>query len=187
MMPIESISKPEAFRHIGRAMFGLTWIGRLDWRDRYLLEVGPQGSSQPTAALQVDDVLKAERRSAEMRFQYGQVNYWLRRRRYPCPQVPYAKFVKKFTAEFPSAPPPRATSRPQPKAQEVASEERVTSRQPSRERARRALHAKYGNDLPDQASLPNSLLCKEVGDWLKTNNWPTVSDDTMLRAARRRK
>ena len=59
-------------------------------------------------------------------------------------------------------------------------------RRPQRERAERAIKALYPNDVPDQASEPNQILLKKVGDWLKDNKLPPVGDDTILRAAGRR-
>ena len=60
-------------------------------------------------------------------------------------------------------------------------------RRPQRERAERAIKALYPNDVPDQASEPSQVLFKKVGDWLKDNKLPSVGDDTILRAAGRRK
>jgi hypothetical protein len=69
----------------------------------------------------------------------------------------------------------------------AASETGATSRnQPTRERAQRALNALYPDRLPDQATVPNAILCGRVGEWLKENGLPDVSDDTILRAAGRR-
>jgi hypothetical protein len=58
---------------------------------------------------------------------------------------------------------------------------------PTRERAQRAIEAVYGSNIPDQTSEPNAILCRKIGDWLKANKLPEVSDDTILRAAGRRK
>jgi hypothetical protein len=84
----------------------------------------------------------------------------------------------------PSAPP-----RPEPVARSgtgvsAASRRR---RQPSRERAKKALDELYHGRIPDQDSEPNPILCRKVGEWLKKNKLPEVKDDTILRAAGRRK
>jgi hypothetical protein len=59
--------------------------------------------------------------------------------------------------------------------------------QPTLERARRALRELYPKGIPDQATEPNAILCRRVGNWLKDNKMPKVSDATILRAAGRRK
>lgn len=61
------------------------------------------------------------------------------------------------------------------------------SRQPHRERARRALTALFPDGPPDAATLPNKLLAKQVNDRLKAEKQPTVEERTILRAAGRYK
>jgi hypothetical protein len=58
---------------------------------------------------------------------------------------------------------------------------------PGRERARRAIDELYHGDVPDQATEPNWRLCKRVGKRLEELGLPNVSNDTILRAAGRRK
>jgi hypothetical protein len=58
---------------------------------------------------------------------------------------------------------------------------------PARERARRALEELYAEGVPDQATEPNKKLCQRVGAKLKEWKLPTLSDDSILRAAGRRK
>jgi hypothetical protein len=65
--------------------------------------------------------------------------------------------------------------------------ERPARRLPSRERARNTLSALYPDGVPDQAAKPNAVLCREVGDKLKAAGLHPVSDDTILRAAGRRR
>jgi len=62
-------------------------------------------------------------------------------------------------------------------------------RQTSRDRACLAITELYPNpnDIPDQAAEPNATLCKRVAAKLKEMRLPHVSDDTILRAAGRRK
>jgi hypothetical protein len=55
------------------------------------------------------------------------------------------------------------------------------------ERAQAAIRTLYPNGVPDQASEPNVTLCRRVGEKLKESQLPDVSDDTILRAAGRRK
>jgi hypothetical protein len=59
--------------------------------------------------------------------------------------------------------------------------------QPAREGARRAIAEHFHGDIPDQVKMPNVILCKYVGAKLKELGLPDVSDDTILRAAGRRK
>jgi hypothetical protein len=59
--------------------------------------------------------------------------------------------------------------------------------QPALERARGAIHELYPKGVPGQAAEPNTNLCRRVGDKLKQAGLPGVSDDTILRAAGRRK
>jgi len=40
---------------------------------------------------------------------------------------------------------------------------------------------------PSKADVPNAILCRRVGVKLKNEGRPNVSDDTILRAAGRRK
>jgi hypothetical protein len=58
---------------------------------------------------------------------------------------------------------------------------------PALERAHRALNAVYSGDIPDQATEPNKKLCARVNDKLEEWKLPSVSNDTSLRAAGRRK
>ena len=58
---------------------------------------------------------------------------------------------------------------------------------PAHERAERAIKEVYPHGVPDQAAEPNANLCRRVGQWLKNEGLPGVSDDTILRAAGRRK
>jgi hypothetical protein len=58
---------------------------------------------------------------------------------------------------------------------------------PARERAIQAIQALYPNGVPDQVAVPNTSLCRRVGQWLKDSKLPDVKDDTVLRAAGRRK
>jgi hypothetical protein len=58
---------------------------------------------------------------------------------------------------------------------------------PSYERALSVLKELYPCGVPDQKNLPNAQLCRRVGAKLKDANLPDVSDDTILRAAGRRR
>jgi hypothetical protein len=58
---------------------------------------------------------------------------------------------------------------------------------PWREKARQALKEIYPNGVPEQPDETNAVLCGKVQDWLKQNKRPKISDDTILRAAMRRK
>lgn len=67
---------------------------------------------------------------------------------------------------------------------------KVATRRKSRpafERAQHAIKAVYPNGVPRQSIEPNSNLCRRIGEWLKNNGLPNVSDDTILRAGNRRK
>ena len=58
---------------------------------------------------------------------------------------------------------------------------------PALERARGVIKELYPDGVPDQASEPNASLCRRVSAKLKEAKLPNVSDDTILRAAGRRK
>lgn len=58
---------------------------------------------------------------------------------------------------------------------------------PAIERAQAAIAALYPNGVPDQATEPNATLCRRVSAELKESKLLDVSDDTILRAAGRRK
>jgi hypothetical protein len=65
---------------------------------------------------------------------------------------------------------------------------RATSRnRPAFQRAQRAIAELYPQGVPTQTDLPNPILCRRVGDHLRSQGLPNVSDDTILRAAGRRK
>lgn len=74
---------------------------------------------------------------------------------------------------------------PVPTNQPRISEERRT--RPTFDRAKKALKELYPDGVPDQADLPNAVLCRQVGVKLREAGQPDVSDDTILRAAGRRK
>ena len=59
--------------------------------------------------------------------------------------------------------------------------------QPAFERARRAIDELFPDGVPGQADVPNAILCRRVGVKLKNDGLPNLSDDTILRAAGRRK
>ena len=58
---------------------------------------------------------------------------------------------------------------------------------PALERAQGVIKELYPDGVPDQASKPNASLCRQVSVKLKGAKLPNVSDDTILRAAGRRK
>ena len=58
---------------------------------------------------------------------------------------------------------------------------------PARDSAQRAIDALYASGVPDQATISNARLCRAAGEWLKRNGYTNVSNDTILRAAGRRK
>ena len=62
-----------------------------------------------------------------------------------------------------------------------------TKSRPSFERAGRAIKQHYPDGVPDQATEPNANLFRRVGEKLKQSGLPEVSNDTILRAAGRRK
>jgi hypothetical protein len=74
----------------------------------------------------------------------------------------------------------------EPAVRATKEQRRVKSR-PQLERARNAIMALYPNGVPGQAEEPNTMLCRRVGDELKRRNLSNVSDDTILRAAGRRR
>jgi hypothetical protein len=73
-------------------------------------------------------------------------------------------------------------------AQRASMEKAATRRRrPTFERARAALKKLYPQGVPEQAAEPNAILCRRVGDILKKEGLRDASDDTILRAAGRRK
>jgi hypothetical protein len=58
---------------------------------------------------------------------------------------------------------------------------------PALERAKRVIQQLYPAEVPDQAAEPNAILCRRVGEKLKELKLEDVSDDTILRAAGRRR
>jgi hypothetical protein len=54
-------------------------------------------------------------------------------------------------------------------------------------RALLAINALWPGGVPSEIVLLNCTLCKEVTAWLKKRRLPEVKDDTILRAAKRRK
>lgn len=58
---------------------------------------------------------------------------------------------------------------------------------PKRERARKIIAELYPGGVPSQDEVPNVSICQQVGEALKRNEFPHISDDTILRAAGRRK
>jgi hypothetical protein len=59
--------------------------------------------------------------------------------------------------------------------------------QPALERAHGVITEVYPEGVPGQAAEPNARLCRRVAEKLKHAGLPHVSDDTILRAAGRRK
>jgi hypothetical protein len=58
---------------------------------------------------------------------------------------------------------------------------------PAIERAQDAIQALYPDGVPNQSTEPNKYLCRKVSEKLEELKLPKVSDDTILRAAGRRK
>src|SRR5262249_42977333 len=54
------------------------------------------------------------------------------------------------------------------------------------ERARRALTALFGSEVPDAATLPNKRLADKVNKWLEDHQQPPVGQHTVQRAAGRK-
>jgi hypothetical protein len=72
--------------------------------------------------------------------------------------------------------------------QGALSNARAASRsRPPRERASQAIAELYPQGVPTQAALPNASLCRRVGRWVRERGLPVVSEDTILRAAGRRR
>ncbi|MEA2907854.1 MAG: hypothetical protein QOI12_5241 [Alphaproteobacteria bacterium] len=65
--------------------------------------------------------------------------------------------------------------------------QRTPKGRPSFDRAKRAIDELYPDGPPDQAALPNKQFCGRVRDKLKDLKLLDVHDDTILRAAGRRK
>lgn len=72
----------------------------------------------------------------------------------------------------------------QPRESDIGAKNRT---RPKFESARRAIQALYPNGVPPQVQVPNKPLCGRVAEWLESSGFPDVSDETILRAALRRK
>jgi hypothetical protein len=64
---------------------------------------------------------------------------------------------------------------------------RQAKKSPALERARGALKELYPKGVPEQVLEPNANLCRRVGEKLRQASLLGISDDTILRAAGRRK
>jgi hypothetical protein len=71
--------------------------------------------------------------------------------------------------------------------QRASSPKEQTKSRPARGGAERAIQELYPEGVPDQTALPNATLYRRVGEKLKALGLPIVSDDTILRAAQRRR
>ena len=100
------------------------------------------------------------------------------------PQRLFKHWLERHNLEFPRRFEPlnKGTSQLQGRPQRPRERQK-----PARERAQVELKVLYPNGLPDQATVPNKTLCQQVSEKLKHLKLPGVSDDTILRAARRRK
>jgi hypothetical protein len=76
---------------------------------------------------------------------------------------------------------------PAGKVAQAGTQQLIGRRRPSFDRAWRVIEELYPNGVPDQAIEPNVNLFRRVGTKLKDAKLPPVSDDTILRAAGRRK
>jgi hypothetical protein len=66
-----------------------------------------------------------------------------------------------------------------PLADQAAVVRSATLRRPGRNRAGMAIAKIYPNGIPDSATEPNSIVCRKVGNWLKDQGMPGVSDATI--------
>ena len=91
---------------------------------------------------------------------------------------------------LPKSPPrfkyPSSDKGERPPTADWDSPKNTVTRQPHRERARRALDALFGSKVPDAAALPNKPLGKKVNDWLTKRSEPPVQQRTIQRAAGRK-
>jgi hypothetical protein len=78
-------------------------------------------------------------------------------------------------------------ARPQATAQPASKDGAARRSQPTRNRAEAVIKKLYPEGVPEAAVLPNAILCRRVGEKLKAAGLPGVSDDTILRAAGRRR
>jgi hypothetical protein len=73
-------------------------------------------------------------------------------------------------------------------AQDALSDAGAASRsRPARERVLLAIAELYPQGVPTQANEPNASLFRRVGRWLRERQLPNASDETILRAAGRRR
>jgi len=87
-----------------------------------------------------------------------------------------------------SRPATAATGRDGAAANEAAeSKTRRRKSRPTFERAQNAISELYPKGVPEPAKLSNKHLCRRVGEKLEEDGLPALSDDSILRAAGRRK
>jgi hypothetical protein len=75
----------------------------------------------------------------------------------------------------------------EPIDEQVPQQSSQRKHRPTFERAKGIIEEIYPDGPPDQATEPNAVLCRRVSDKLKAAGLRSVSDDTILRAAGRRK
>jgi hypothetical protein len=102
--------------------------------------------------------------------------------------VSWGDFIKSFSSRMPAS----AVSRGEDSdsSEDVAAApggQRKKKSSPQLELAGCILDELYPNGVPDQRTLRNNKLCKEVSELQKRRGLREVSDETILRAAKRRK
>ena len=75
----------------------------------------------------------------------------------------------------------------EPPLDESGRSRRRAKSSPALERARGTIKELFSGVVPEQSVLPNANLLRQVGEKLRQAALPAVSDDTILRAAGRRK
>ena len=73
---------------------------------------------------------------------------------------------------------------PQPTSSETGARRKSG---PKLESAQRAIRELFPEGVPEQSVILNANLCRLVGEKLKEQGFPNVSDETILRAAKRRR
>jgi hypothetical protein len=75
----------------------------------------------------------------------------------------------------------------EPALQPDSAKRRRNRVRPDRARARKAINEIYSSGVPEQSTVPNKILCHKVRQWLNDKGLLEVSNETILRAAGRRK
>src|SRR5262249_31423567 len=103
-----------------------------------------------------------------------------------CAMYPLPKSPRRFQPTEGKHLKPSSDKGVRPLTADGDSPKNTATRQPQQERARRALKALFGSEVPDAAALPNKHLANKVNKWLEARKQLPVKQRTIQRAAGRK-